>query len=309
MEAPKPINFSLIKKEVTSEQGNKCTLQISYINDKIEFIVEKKGKIFKDRFKLSLTMSQIQENKYFKLFENPQEIIEELKEKMNSKAPILSEIENNSINLIIFLQNSKYNEASYNLVKENLELNKNPEDFKSIIEKLYDTIEELKKENAEIKNRLNKLENNTKDLTFKKNNFRWINNEVNIVNNSKVYDTFYPDILLGKNNSQPYYLSEGNRNHFIEFSFITNYFLKAIRISVDSYDCSLKNFKVEITSPLGTKENIGTFTRSKYIDNKGFQEFEINKGCKGIKLYLIDNWEEGEGNYILIKRIDFNVSE
>ena len=40
--------------------------------------------------------------------------------------------------------------------------NKNPEDFKSIIEKLYDTIEELKKENAEIKNRLNKLENNTK---------------------------------------------------------------------------------------------------------------------------------------------------
>lgn len=309
MEAPKPINFSLIKKEVTSEQGNKCTLQISYINDKIEFIVEKKGKIFKDRFKLSLTMSQIQENKYFKLFENPQEIIEELKEKMNSKAPILSEIENNSINLIIFLQNSKYNEASYNLVKENLELNKNPEDFKSIIEKLYDTIEELKKENAEIKNRLNKLENNTKDLTFKKNNFRWINNEVNIVNNSKVYDTFYPDILLGKNNSWPYYLSDGNRNHFIEFSFITNYFLKAIRISVDDFDCSLKNFKVEITSPLGTIENIGTFTRSKYINNKGFQEFEINKGCKGIKLYLIDNWGEGGGNYILIKRIDFNVSE
>ena len=309
MEAPKPINFSLIKKEVTSEQGNKCTLQISYINDKIEFIVEKKGKIFKDRFKLSLTMSQIQENKYFKLFENPQEIIEELKEKMNSKAPILSEIENNSINLIIFLQNSKYNEASYNLVKENLELNKNPEDFKSIIEKLYDTIEELKKENAEIKNRLNKLENNTKDLTFKKNNFRWINNEVNIVNNSKVYDNYYPDILLGKNNSRKYYLSDGNRNHFIEFSFITNYFLKAIRISVDDFDCSLKNFKVEITSPLGTIENIGTFTRSKYIDNNGFQEFEINKGCKGIKLYLIDNWGEGGGNYILIKRIDFNVSE
>ena len=115
--------------------------------------------------------------------------------------------------------------------------------------------------------------------------------------------------MLGKNNSQPYYLSYGNRNHFIEFSFITNYFLKAIRISVADYDCSLKNFKVEITSPLGTIENIGTFTRSKYIDNNGFQEFEINKGCKGIKLYLIDNWGKGGGNHILIKRIDFNVSE
>ena len=107
MEAPKPINFSLIKKEVTSEQGNKCSLQIFYINDKIEFIVEKMGKIFKDRFKLSLAMSQIQENKYFKLFENPQEIIEEFKEKIDSKFPILSEIENNSINLIIFFAKFK----------------------------------------------------------------------------------------------------------------------------------------------------------------------------------------------------------
>jgi len=263
MEAAKPINFSLTKKEIISEQGNKCSLQISYINDKIEFIVEKMGKIFKDRFKLSLTISQIQENKYFKLFENPQEIIEELKEKMDSKAPILSEIENNSINLIIFLQNSKYKQVSYNLIKENLELNKNPEDFKSIIEKLYDTIEELKKENAEIKNRLNNLENNTKGLTFKKNNFRWINNEVNIVNNSKMYSNYFPDILLGKNTIYDYYLTDGNRNHFIEFSFKTNYFLKAIRISVDNFDCSLKNFKIEITSPLGVIENVGTFTRSR----------------------------------------------
>lgn len=308
MEAPKPINFSLIKKEVTSEQGNKCSLQIFYINDKIEFIVEKMGKIFKDKFKLSLTMSQIQENKYFKLFENPQEIIEELKEKIDLKVPILSEIENNSINLIIFLQNSKYKEASYNLVKENMELNKNPEDFKSIIEKLYDTIEELKKENAEIKNRLNKLENKS-EFNLKKNNFHWINKEVNVVNSSKHISNYSPDILLGKDTYQCYYLTEGNRNHFVEFSFKTIYFLKAIRISVDSYDCSLKNFKVEITSPSGAIENVGTFTRSRYNDNNGFQEFEINKACKGIKLYLIDNWGEGGGNYILIKRIDFNVSD
>ena len=81
MEAPKPINFSLIKKEVTSEQGNKCTLQISYINDKIEFIVEKKGKIFKDRFKLSLTMSQIQEKKYFKLLKILKKLLKNLKRK------------------------------------------------------------------------------------------------------------------------------------------------------------------------------------------------------------------------------------
>ena len=81
MEAPKPINFSLIKKEVTSEQGNKCFLQIYYINDKIEFTVEKMGKIFKDRFKLSLAMSQIQENKYFKLFKIHKKLLKNLKKK------------------------------------------------------------------------------------------------------------------------------------------------------------------------------------------------------------------------------------
>ena len=114
--------------------------------------------------------------------------------------------------------------------------------------------------------------------------------------------------MLGKNTSQSYYLSDGNRNHFIEFSFKTIYFLKALRISVANYDCSLKNFKVEITSPYGIIENIGTFTRNRYEDNAGFQEFEINKACKGIKLYLIDTWGESSGKYILIKRIDFNVS-
>ena len=115
--------------------------------------------------------------------------------------------------------------------------------------------------------------------------------------------------MLGKNKAYSCYLTEGNRNHFVEFSFKTTYFLKSIRISVDNYECSLKNFKVEITSPFGIVENVGSFTRSKFSDNQGFQEFEINKACKGIKLYLIDNWGERGGNYILIKRIDFNVSE
>ena len=59
----------------------------------------------------------------------------------------------------------------------------------------------------------------------------------------------------------------------------------------------------------GERKNIGTFIRQKYSENKGFQEFDINDECKGIKLYLIDNWGAGGGNYILIKRIDFNVSD
>ena len=157
MEAPKPVNFSFIKKELTSEQGHKCSLQIAYTNNKFEFTVEKKGKLFKDKFRKDYTMSQIQENKYFKLFENPQEILEEINEKIESKTPTLTDLGNNTINLIIYLQNSKFRQAEYILTKENFELSKNSEDFKSIIENLYNSIEELKKENKEIKLQNEKL--------------------------------------------------------------------------------------------------------------------------------------------------------
>lgn len=314
MEAPKPISYYFIKKELISEQGQRCTLQISFTNNKFEFIVEKKGKMFNDRFKKEYSLNQIQENKYFILFEKPEEILEELSQKIDSKNPILTEKENNSMNLIIFLQNSKFKQAEFNLIKENFEINKNSEDFKSIIEKLYDSIEELKKENKEIKLQNEKLEKRITQIessfsNYKKYNFHWINDEVDIIDNSKFYQDFSPDIMLGKNKSEPYSLTDGNRNHFVEFSFKNIYYLKSIRISVDDYECSLRNFKIEIKSPNDEKINLGDFTRSKYKDNKGFEEFQINRECKGLKLYLIDNWGSGGGNFILIKRIDFNVSD
>ena len=181
---------------------------------------------------------------------------------------------------------------------------------------MYDLYDELKRENKEIKSqneklqkRLDEIENKSLISHLKKNNFHWINNEVNIVDNSKFYGDYQPNIMIKANNKQPYSLTEGNRNHYVEFSFKTIYYLKSIRISVDSYDCSLKNFRVETISPNGEKINVGTFTRSKYEDNKGFQEFDIEKECKGVKLYLIDNWGEGGGNYILIKEIGFYVSD
>ncbi len=54
---------------------------------------------------------------------------------------------------------------------------------------------------------------------------------------------------------------------------------------------------------------IGTFIRKKFSENNGFQEFEILKVCKSVKLYLIDNWGKGGGDYILIQNIDFNLSD
>ena len=140
-------------------------------------------------------------------------------------------------------------------------------------------------------------------------NLHWINNEVNIVSYSKFYGGFSPDIMLGKNKNHHYSLTDGNRNHFVEFSFIKKYFLKSIRIRVTKDECSLKTFEIEVIDEKGEKKNIGTFIRKKFSEIRDFQEFEINKECQGIKLYLIDNWGEQGGNYILIKNIDFNVSD
>ena len=153
------------------------------------------------------------------------------------------------------------------------------------------------------------VDNKSVEYTTKKNNFNWINDEVDIVDSSSYISGFSPDIILGKSNSGPYLCTKGNRNHFIEFSFKNIYYLKSIRISVDDYECSLKNFKVETISTNGERNNIGTFKRSRYKDNTGFEEFQINKEWKGVKLYLIDNWGPEGGDYILIKRLDFNVSD
>ena len=141
------------------------------------------------------------------------------------------------------------------------------------------------------------------------NNFHWINNEVNVVSYSKFYLDFHPDIMIGKNKAYSYSLTDGNKNHFVEFSFIKQYFLKSIRIKVTKDECSLKTFEIELIDEKGEKKNIGTFIRKKFSEIRDFQEFDINEECKGIKLYLIDNWGKQGGNYILIKSIDFNVSD
>ena len=159
MDAPTPkiAIFTYIKKELTSEQGHKYSLEISYENNKFEFTVEEEGKLFKDKFRNEYTMNQIQENKYFKLFDNHQEILEELDEKIELKTPTLNASGNNTLNLIIYLQNSKFRQEVFSLTKVNFELLRNSEEFKSIVENLYNSVEELKKENKELKLQNEKL--------------------------------------------------------------------------------------------------------------------------------------------------------
>lgn len=306
------------------------------IKNKFNIFIEKKGNLFKEKYSNKYTIDQIQENQYFKIFSNPKEILIELQERIEEKTPILNEINNDSINLIIFLPISKFRQIEFKLNKENNKITENSEDLKSIIEKLYEKVEKLEKENLEIKlenkrileeneeikaknknieSMLEKINKEIKDKDYeslKKDNFHWINTEVNIINQSDFTKNHPAEIMLGKktmSESKDYSLIIGDRNKYIEFSFIKTYFLKAIRIKIKVYafECSLKTFKVELISENGNRNCIGPFIRERYSKNNGFQEFEINKECKGVKLYLIDNWGNRNGEYILISKIDFNV--
>lgn len=332
MEAPKPLTPRIIniKKDLKSEQGNNFFLFISYKIDKFIILLEKKDNTFDEKYKNEYTINQLHENNYLKLFSSPKEILEELNDRIDFKTPILTENKDN-INLIIFIPISKFKQIEFNLTKENNDkIIEKSSNIKLMIDKLYETIEELKKENKmileenkllkeknkkieirleRIENKLRLNKNKSMQSLFDKKNLHWINKEVNIVNSSDFYEEYPPEIMLGKKNNFEYALTVGNKNHFVEFSFIKTYFLKAIRILVHSLECSLKTFSIELILQNGERNNIGTFIRSKYSEIKDFQEFEINKECKGIKLFLIDNWGKQGGNYILISKIDFNVRE
>ena len=349
---PKEI-FIDIKKDIKSEQGNNYTLKINYKEDKFCIYLEKKGIIFSDIFSNKYTISQIQENNYFKLFSSPQELLEEFKDRIESKTPVVNECQNNFIILTIFLPTSKYKKIEFNLIQDKNNINLNSQELKSVFEKMQIEFEELKKENKkiieenkeikeenkrileenkeikeeikrileenkgikehniQIEKKMEEIENKIKNKSaLKKNNFRWINKEVNIVNNSKFDEDFTPDIMLG-NKRYEYALTAGNRNHFVEFSFNKLYYLKSLRIKVTKDECSLKTFKVEIISSNDNRNIIGEFIRNRRYSNQDeeYQEFAIDRECKGIKLYLIDNWGMGGGNYILISKIDFYVSD
>ena len=161
-----------------------------------------------------------------------------------------------------------------------------------------------------IQNIENNLNNNNKIQKNNYKNFRWVNESVKIIKKSQNHGNFYPEIILGQNNSQAYYLSEGNSNHFIEFEICNKkIFLEKIRIKVDNFDCTLKDFKVSFLNEEEEWELIGKFQRVCYSNNTEFQEFIIKKECQKIRLDLINVWGELGGNFILIKRLDFYIAD
>ena len=112
------------------------------------------------------------------MFSSPKEIMEELKDRIDAKNPKVNEIENNTINLIIFIPINKFKQIEFNLNKKDDLVSENSDDLKSIIEKLYEKVEkleienkklleenkEIKEKNKNIKTKLEKMENTTNNF-------------------------------------------------------------------------------------------------------------------------------------------------
>ena len=312
-------NYIEIKKEFKFENKT-FFLEISYDNSKLNIYIEKKEKMNNEYYKNSYSINKLQGNKYFKNFQTSQDILKDLKKGIESEMPTI-ESKNDVIILSIFLP-SKEKKIKFNLYKEKYKTNEigKTNDIKSLIQNISKKVDDLEKENnkiyeeinikkEEIESIINEIEDKFKGpIKLTKKNFHWISDEVNIVNNSTFLENFSPEIMIGKDKSKPYSLTEGNKNHYVEFSFKRIYFLKSIRIKVDTAECSLKTFKIDVINNNGV-ETLGPFTRKKYKSISDFQEFEINRESKGIKMILIDNWGNEGGNYILIAKIEFNVSD
>lgn len=116
--------------------------------------------------------------------------------------------------------------------------------------------------------------------------------------------------MLGKKYGS-YSLLEGqNKNHYSIFDLNKKLYLKEILISVkQSFGCVLKNFKVSIKNVEGNWEEVNTFCCQ---DNKSqieMQIFSIEKETQFVKINFIDAWSKDGGDFILIKKLSFNVAD
>ena len=140
-------------------------------------------------------------------------------------------------------------------------------------------------------------------------NFRSINRSVKILDHSKDYPGKPLDVMLGRKNNIDFSLFNGSTNHYIIVDLGEFCFLKSIKIGVDNFDCSLKNFKVKFKNEIGIWEDGGNFVCAQYNVNQNLQEFGINKETQFVRLDFLDNWGVKSGNFILIKFLFFEVGD
>ena len=175
----------------------------------------------------------------------------------------------------------------------------------------YEKIEEISKIFESMEDIIKKIQKLKKSGVDEYTNFREINKEVNVIENSICYSPdFNLDIMLGKKSTNSYSLFDGSKNHFAIFDFQKKFYLKDILISVKQrFGCVLKNFKVSIKNEDGNWEVINSFICQDNNYKKEIQSFPIEIETQFVKIDFIDAWSNDGGNFILIKKLSFRVAD
>lgn len=139
---------------------------------------------------------------------------------------------------------------------------------------------------------------------------RKISREVKVLEASPVQSDYVNvDVMLGKKEGL-YSLFEGQQNIYAIFDFPKKLFLKNVLISVkQSYGCVLKNFRISVLNDKGKWEFIRAYVCKDNNYEKEFQEFDVSCEAKTLRFDFLDAWNNDVGNYLLIKRMCFEVCD
>ena len=140
-------------------------------------------------------------------------------------------------------------------------------------------------------------------------NFRAISKEIKIIDKSKTLPDFPIEIIFERDNRQEYTLFEGAKEHFMILDFGKVYFLKNIQIGITQHDCSLKEFYIWIKNSNDKWEITGKYVCKPFSDKMGLQVFNIGREAQFVKIELLNTWGIKSGNYILIKKIFFEIAD
>ena len=181
----------------------------------------------------------------------------------------------------------------------------------SLSYKEYEQIGYITELNLNIKDMAIKLDEATRILKKQNEyvNFRAINKEVKVIEKSVLLPEFPIDIMFERDCSQEYTLFDGCKDHYIVMDLGKIFFLKSIQIGITAHDCSLKDFYVLTKNRKGEWEKVSKFFCKPYNDKLGLQEFYIGKETQYVRMELSSTWGTKSGNYILIKKIFFEVAD
>ena len=320
-------------KEIKEEKIKKLEENIQYLEDISKNINESINN-------LKNISEKINEKKE-ELKLNIQKIFTKLRNELNNREDVLlNEVDKQFENLFPKVEVIKEYEKLPNKIKLSLEkskdINKNENKLYSFINeciKIENIISDINNIDKDLKNS-KKLENkfvfnlDEKDISKfienikkfgelvdkdkKKNyiNFREINKEVKIIENSIVYPGFDLDIMMERKQNS-YSLFKGqNGNHFTIFDLNKKLYLKEILISVkQNNDCVLKHFKVSIKDEQENWIEVKEFCCQNNEYQIDMQRFSIEKETQFVKIDFIDAWGSYNGDYILIRRLKFNVAD